>query len=685
MYCTYCGRAVSNDASFCQFCGNKLIYGFDGLRNEDQEIELNSEDASEFLEDSYEDKIEENINVGYENEAENLKKIYMDRIHLNKKRSIAKKRRINLWSFSQIFMLAVIIGIGLIIFVNILFGKSDDSIKSTESNSILDDYNITEDTEFSYRQEYDYLSEFNQNGVAVAGRDGYYGFIDNMGHELIEFIYEEAENFVDGLALVKKDGYYGYIDERGNAVIGFYYDMATSFDPEYQLAIVGTGGGKGVIDYNGELVVDTQYIDVYFDSGFIVVSEDKNMMGDLLNCGIYTTTGNHIIEDRYREFYFSDNKIYANDDYESFGHSKSSLGDVYDFNGTNLLNEEPLLGATAITPPYNGICIVQYDDVFYYSLNGSHEYSYYLYCDENLNLVYNAKLSSATAFNKLGYAIVCHSLCNNLDNISEDTVRYFGMRGNQYFILQNNEMGIQEVQRLPEPDYLESYKTINDYYIVLHDGHGNGSDMLLDRGSLNKISCYNPSMVDGTNCIIVQNENSELYGLYDGRELVKDYLFNNIVYDSYTNTFLLTRGAEIEEYVPINSSSNMLSLNESGEADSITDVEMGNHYYGYLKSVDDRDCYCIKLQEDATVTMTFNHKIETNVEGIGWCITHEDDDEPFQSYMAWINLDAVSEEYTLGKGTHYFYVENNRPVDEVNQIIDVVSKIEYEIIFDYAE
>lgn len=42
--------------------------------------------------------------------------------------------------------------------------------------------------------------------------------------------------------------------------------------------------------------------------------------------------------------------------------------------------------------------------------------------------------------------------------------------------------------------------------------------------------------------------------------------------------------------------------------------------------------------------------------------------ELFQSNTAWINLDAVSKECTLGKGMYYFYVENNRPVDEVNHI-----------------
>lgn len=547
MYCGYCGRAVLDGANFCQFCGNKIVYNSDELRIKDLNNEDREEVLNEFQEDSDESKIESDLNAKIPN------------IIKDDKSKNGEEKGI---TFKIGRGIAILILFLLLIFIVSLLGiknkKNDASEIKSESNFLF------ENEKNDFRNDYDYFGEYNENGIALASLYGYYGFIDSDGRQLTEFIYEDAENFINGLALVKKDGYYGYIDEAGKAVIGFYYDAATSFDPEYGLAIVETGSGKGVIDHNGELIVNTQYFDIYFDSGFIVVSKSKSIAGDLFDRGIYTTTGMHIIEDRYREFYFSDNKIYANDDYESFGHSKSSLGDVYDFNGVNLLREEPLLGATAITPPYNGICIVKYDDVFYYSWNGSHEYSYFLYYDENFNLIYNAKLCSATRFNKLGYAIVCHSLCNDLDNVDEDRVRYSGMDDDQYYILQNNETGIQEVQRLPELEYMESYKAVNDYYVVLHDGHGDGSDTLLDRKSLNKINCYNPNMVDGTNCIIVQNENSKLYGLYDGQQLIKDYLFNEISYDKYTNTFSLIRGAETEEYVPIGAFNSM----ESCEADT---------------------------------------------------------------------------------------------------------------------
>lgn len=43
--------------------------------------------------------------------------------------------------------------------------------------------------------------------------------------------------------------------------------------------------------------------------------------------------------------------------------------------------------------------------------------------------------------------------------------------------------------------------------------------------------------------------------------------------------------------------------------------------------------------------MTFNHEVKVDVEGIGWCITCEDNGEGFQSYMVWTNMDAVSEKY----------------------------------------
>lgn len=55
--------------------------------------------------------------------------------------------------------------------------------------------------------------------------EGYYGYIDSTGTEIIPLIYEGADDFAEnGKAIVCKNGKYGIIDVDGNTVVDFTYD-----------------------------------------------------------------------------------------------------------------------------------------------------------------------------------------------------------------------------------------------------------------------------------------------------------------------------------------------------------------------------------------------------------------------------------------------------------------------------
>ena len=55
-------------------------------------------------------------------------------------------------------------------------------------------------------------------------------------------------------------------------------------------------------------------------------------------------------------------------------------------------------------------------------------------------------------------------------------------------------------------------------------------------------------MGEGTDLIIVQDNDTGLYGLYDGETLALELLYNEIEYDD--NKISAKRGAETIEYVP---------------------------------------------------------------------------------------------------------------------------------------
>ena len=64
------------------------------------------------------------------------------------------------------------------------------------------------------------------NNLFLSKKDGKYGYVDNSGNLVIDYIYEDAlEQNTAGFAAVKKDGLWGSIDKNGNEVI----------EPKYKL------------------------------------------------------------------------------------------------------------------------------------------------------------------------------------------------------------------------------------------------------------------------------------------------------------------------------------------------------------------------------------------------------------------------------------------------------------------
>ncbi|MBO5348820.1 MAG: WG repeat-containing protein [Clostridia bacterium] len=111
------------------------------------------------------------------------------------------------------------------------------------------------------------------NELAVAERDGKYGYIDTKGNVIIDFKYDYAYKFSDGLAVVEKDGNLGYIDNKGNVIIDFEYKDANDFSEG--LASVYKDGKYGYINTKGEVVIDFQFDDAYdFSEKMTLVRKD---------------------------------------------------------------------------------------------------------------------------------------------------------------------------------------------------------------------------------------------------------------------------------------------------------------------------------------------------------------------------------------------------------------------------
>ena len=97
------------------------------------------------------------------------------------------------------------------------------------------------------RDEYDYF-DIDEEGNEIRTK-GNYGFMDNLGRQVIPCKYDNASSFREGIAMVEQNDKQGYIDKSGNEIISLKYDFAEDF---YEgLALVAINGKFGFINKYG--------------------------------------------------------------------------------------------------------------------------------------------------------------------------------------------------------------------------------------------------------------------------------------------------------------------------------------------------------------------------------------------------------------------------------------------------
>ena len=114
-----------------------------------------------------------------------------------------------------------------------------------EINGVLSDINI-EKGYMKIRQDEDYkyynfrLEEkknteiLTKNTIFLDKKDGKYGYINNRGEVIVDYIYDDAtEQNEYGFASVNKDGLWGSIDKNGNVVLEPTYDLKNNIYIEF--------------------------------------------------------------------------------------------------------------------------------------------------------------------------------------------------------------------------------------------------------------------------------------------------------------------------------------------------------------------------------------------------------------------------------------------------------------------
>ncbi len=126
-------------------------------------------------------------------------------------------------------------------------------------------------------------------------RGNLYGFMNHKGIEIYSPQYESLSLFSEGLALAMKNGQYGYVDKLNNVVIPFQFDFATDFIAGR--AIVEVGGKSGVINRSGKFILPLEFIDLgQYSEGLIYGSKDSMY-------AYYDIYGRKVISERFTDVF----------------------------------------------------------------------------------------------------------------------------------------------------------------------------------------------------------------------------------------------------------------------------------------------------------------------------------------------------------------------------------------------
>jgi serine/threonine protein kinase len=121
---------------------------------------------------------------------------------------------------------------------------------------------------------YDDVTNNFSEGFAQVKKDGKWGFIDKTGKEVIPCIYDEVGGFLEGLAIVNKNEKYGFINKIGKEVVPLIYDYVEGFSEGF--ARVEKNGKYGFIDKIGKEVIPCiyDYVEGFSSEGFARVEKN---------------------------------------------------------------------------------------------------------------------------------------------------------------------------------------------------------------------------------------------------------------------------------------------------------------------------------------------------------------------------------------------------------------------------
>ncbi len=396
----------------------------------------------------------------------------------------------------------------------------EESTDSVDNNTTFSDTLSESTASENYTDSAD-SSDYAENGLAVSYKNGYYGYVNEAGEEVIGYYYDAAEKFIGNRAVVKTGNLYGVIDEQGNDVIPPIYksirpcEYCTEDGNELLFFIVEEESTEyprkdyiGVCNSEGELIVDTTWGGAYYTEGtYADFSIDQGMIWGWAAVSI----------DNDGPYLNQDALIWRK---------------VFDLDGNPVVGPGETDGKEIdwVSTLNNGKYLVYSGGMFYY-------------LNENFQRINNAEYSHALSFNRNGYALAEYVYDGNLGyDRKMVVVSSDGAESAALPYLKNVS------------NVTEQYEYCNSFFAstVSPDNPKSTTNCALVNLETMEIKEYKSTQfIPGTNCIIVSDPETGLYGLYDGNDLVLECKYNQMETVDWPELSIeAQRGAETTQYIP---------------------------------------------------------------------------------------------------------------------------------------
>jgi hypothetical protein len=113
---------------------------------------------------------------------------------------------------------------------------------------------------------------FNQELLPIRAKNGKYGYIDNNGNLIIDFLYDDAQKFSEGFAAVESNNKYAYIDRNNTFLTPYLFDEAYPFSDG--MAKIVKDSLFGYINETGDIITKPQFVKAYdFNNGYAKIAK----------------------------------------------------------------------------------------------------------------------------------------------------------------------------------------------------------------------------------------------------------------------------------------------------------------------------------------------------------------------------------------------------------------------------